>query len=181
MSGCAFSISSSSSTQYGCLVTPSVSRPPWSNRHSPEARRSGGSPHGAPCIRTCRSAGARRRRQASWRATSVLPTPVGPENRKEPIGLRGAEPAARHLDAADQRVDRLVLAEHDVLQVAVERLQHTRSSLGHGSAGCARSWRRSPRSRFADGLLRFDFGRIFCAARRPRRSRRSPCPADDGR
>ena len=30
MSGCAFSISSSSSTLYGCLVIASVSRPPWS-------------------------------------------------------------------------------------------------------------------------------------------------------
>jgi ATP-dependent Clp protease ATP-binding subunit ClpA len=30
MSGCAFSISSSSSTLYGCLVMPSVSCPPWS-------------------------------------------------------------------------------------------------------------------------------------------------------
>ena len=25
---------------------------------------------------------------ASWRVTSVLPTPVGPENRNEPTGLR---------------------------------------------------------------------------------------------
>jgi hypothetical protein len=31
MSGCAFSISSSSSTEYGCFVIASVSRPPWSN------------------------------------------------------------------------------------------------------------------------------------------------------
>ena len=30
MSWCAFSISSSSSTQWGCWSTPSVSRPPWS-------------------------------------------------------------------------------------------------------------------------------------------------------
>ena len=30
MSGCAFSISSSSSTEYGCLVMASVSKPPWS-------------------------------------------------------------------------------------------------------------------------------------------------------
>ena len=30
MSGCAFSISSSSSTAYGFLVIASVSRPPWS-------------------------------------------------------------------------------------------------------------------------------------------------------
>ena len=61
---------------------------------------------------------------ASCRATSVLPTPVGPENRKEPIGLSGLpSPRARHLDRGRQRVDRRVLAEHDVLQVAVEVLQ----------------------------------------------------------
>ena len=32
---------------------------------------------------------------ASWRATSVLPTPVGPENRKLPIGLSGSRRPAR--------------------------------------------------------------------------------------
>ena len=39
-------------------------------------------PCGAPYIRTCRSAmSSTPRLLASWRATSVLPTPVGPENR----------------------------------------------------------------------------------------------------
>ncbi len=32
---------------------------------------------------------------ASWRQTSVLPTPVGPANRKEPIGLRPSFSPAR--------------------------------------------------------------------------------------
>ncbi len=37
--------------------------------------------------------------------------------------LRVAEPGARHLDRLGERLDRGVLAEHHVLQVAVERLQ----------------------------------------------------------
>ena len=43
---------------------------------------------------------------------SVLPTPVGPEKRKQPIGFSGmAKPRARKLDGAGQRVDGRVLAE----------------------------------------------------------------------
>jgi hypothetical protein len=41
---------------------------------------------------------------ASWRATSVLPTPVGPENRKLPIGLSArAGPARDSFIAVDSR------------------------------------------------------------------------------
>ena len=38
---------------------------------------------------------------ASWRATSVLPTPVGPENKYEPIGLSGSRRPARASLIAD--------------------------------------------------------------------------------
>ena len=42
---------------------------------------------------------------ASWRATSVLPTPVGPLNRNEPIGLSGSRrPARDSFIAVDSRV-----------------------------------------------------------------------------
>ena len=58
---------------------------------------------------------------ASWRATSVLPTPVGPENRKLPIGLSGSRrPARLSFIAVDEHLDRLVLAEDDALQVLLE-------------------------------------------------------------
>jgi hypothetical protein len=53
---------------------------------------------------------------ASWRVTSVLPTPVGPANRKEPTG-------ARHLDRCSQRLDGRILAVDDQLQVALEIAQ----------------------------------------------------------
>ncbi len=57
-------------------------------------------------------------------ATSVLPTPVGPEKRKRADRLVGlAQARARHLDRCGQRLDRRVLAEHDALQVAVQILQ----------------------------------------------------------
>jgi len=46
-----------------------------------------------------------------------LSTPVGPLNRKLPIGfLRVAETRARHPDSRPQRVDRGILAEHDRLR-----------------------------------------------------------------
>jgi hypothetical protein len=38
--------------------------------------------------------------------------------------LRIAEAAARHLDGGGERIDRLVLAEHHRLQIAIQRLQH---------------------------------------------------------
>ena len=62
--------------------------------------------------------------RASWRASSVLPTPVGPANRKLPIGLSGERrPGARQLDGRRHLVDRRVLAEDDALQLGVERGQ----------------------------------------------------------
>ena len=61
---------------------------------------------------------------ASCLASSVLPTPVGPVNRKQPgraVGL--AEAGARPLDGRRHQLHRLVLAEHDALQRLLERAQ----------------------------------------------------------
>ena len=93
-SGCAFSISSKSTTLYGLRRTASVSWPPSSYPTYP-----GGAPisldteyfsmYSLISILTifCSSSN---RFSARVLASSVLPTPVGPRNRKEPIGLVGS-------------------------------------------------------------------------------------------
>ena len=49
---------------------------------------------------------------ASCLASSVLPTPVGPVKRNEPIGFSGvAQAGARELDRGGELLDGLVLAE----------------------------------------------------------------------
>ena len=54
---------------------------------------------------------------ASALASSVLPTPVGPRKMNEPIGRRGIlQAAARAADRIRQRDDRLVLADHALVQ-----------------------------------------------------------------
>ena len=45
--------------------------------------------------------------KANCRVTSVLPTPVGPENKNEPIGLSGLPRPERDILIAD---DKLVIA-----------------------------------------------------------------------
>ena len=93
-SGWAFSISSNNTTLYGLRRTASVSWPPSSYPTYP-----GGAPirrdteyfsmYSLISIRTifCSSSN---RVAASVLASSVLPTPVGPRNRNEPIGLDGS-------------------------------------------------------------------------------------------
>ena len=95
---------------------------------------------------------------------------------------RIAEARARHADGGHQRVDGLVLAEHDVLQVAVERLQRI-AVVGRDvlRRECARSWRRSPRPRPCRSPSSAATWAGSSAPRRPRRSRRSPCRAGGGR
>ena len=93
-SGCAFSTSSKSTTEYGFLRTASVSWPPSSYPTYP-----GGAPirrdteyfsiYSLISIRTILFSSSNRF-SASAFASSVLPTPVGPRNRKEPIGLVGS-------------------------------------------------------------------------------------------
>ena len=67
----------------------------------------------SPGTRSCRSgAGHAHGAAASWRASSVLPTPVGPTKRNVGHGLVGlAEAGPRALDGLDHRLDGLVLAE----------------------------------------------------------------------
>ena len=93
-SGCAFSISSNSTTLYGLRRTASVSWPPSSYPTYP-----GGAPirrdteyfsmYSLISIRTifCSSSNSVAARVF---ASSVLPTPVGPRKRNEPIGLVGS-------------------------------------------------------------------------------------------
>ena len=62
-------------------------------------------------------------------------------------------------------VDRLVLAEHDVLEVAIERLERIAVVARHILGGDARDLGDDLLDfGLADGLFCFDFGRIFCAA-----------------
>ena len=64
---------------------------------------------------------------ASALASSVLPTPVGPRNRKLPIGRSGScRPRARAAQRAGDRLDRLVLADDPFVQT----LLHVHQLLG---------------------------------------------------
>ncbi len=94
-SWCAFSISSKRITRVGlaphrlgelaALLVADVAR---------AERRSAATPCASPCTPTCRCAPGcprcRRAPAASALASSVLPTPVGPRKRNEPIGRRGS-------------------------------------------------------------------------------------------
>ena len=101
MSGCAFSTSSSRITLCGALITASVSRPPDSCPTYP-----GGAPisRDAVCfsmysLMSKRCSGTPSA-AASRRASSVLPTPLGPTNRNDPIGCSGSRmPAMSRLTA----------------------------------------------------------------------------------
>ena len=93
---CAFSISSRSRTLYGFFRIESVSSPPCSKPMYP-----GGAPISlATACFSIYSLMSKRinstpRIREICLATSVFPTPVGPVNRKEPIGLSGAPSPAR--------------------------------------------------------------------------------------
>ena len=105
-SGCAFSISSKSTTEYGFLLTASVSWPPSSYPTYP-----GGAPirrltenfsiYSLISSRTILLSSSNKA-SAKLFASSVLPTPVGPRNRKEPIGLFGSLMPAFDLWMASQ-------------------------------------------------------------------------------
>ena len=93
-SGCAFSISSNNITEYGFLLTFSVNCPPSSYPTYP-----GGAPinFATECdsinsdISTLIIAfSLPNMLSASAFASSVLPTPVGPKNKNEPVGLLGS-------------------------------------------------------------------------------------------
>ena len=102
MSGCAFSISSKSTTACGFLITASVNKPPcskptypggapinrliaWRSTYSDISKRINSTPiHLASCL-----------------VTSVLPTPVGPANKNEPTGFSSLDKPERDKRIAD--------------------------------------------------------------------------------
>ena len=72
------------------------------------------------------------RNSASARASSVLPTPVGPMNRNEPIGRsRVAEPRARAAHGVRDQQQRLVLADHALAQAVLDVQQLLDLALEH--------------------------------------------------
>ena len=88
------------------------------------ARRSAARPCAAPwyslmSMRTMARSSSNRK-SASARASSVLPTPVGPRNRNEPIGRFGRQPGARPADRVRDRLDCLLLVDDP----RVQRLLH---------------------------------------------------------
>ena len=93
ISGCAFSISSKSTTEYGFLLTFSVSCPPSSYPTYPggaptNLERENFSIYSLISILTSESSESKRYLARALH-NSVLPTPVGPKNIKLPIGLLG--------------------------------------------------------------------------------------------
>jgi hypothetical protein len=60
-------------------------------------------------------------------ASSVLPTPVGPRNRNEPIGRLGSLRPARARRTASATRDRLVLPDHALVQPLLHPQQLLRS------------------------------------------------------
>ena len=123
-SGCAFSISSNRTTlvrpaadrlgQLAALLVADVAR-----RRADQPRRRCAS----PCTRSCRCAPSRcsssNRNSASARASSVLPTPVGPRKMNEPIGRFGSlRPARARRTASATACDGLVLADDALVQLA---------------------------------------------------------------
>ena len=99
MSGCAFSISSNNKTEYGERFTRSVNCPPSSWPTYP-----GGEPISfeTECFSISSDMSKRiierwlpNKNSARHRATSVLPTPVGPRKRNEPTGRCGFFKPAR--------------------------------------------------------------------------------------
>src|SRR5260370_21349064 len=111
-SGCAFSISSSNTTEYGLRRTALVSVPESSYPTYP-----GGAPisrltenfsmYSDISTRISAFVSANRKR-ARPRASSVLPTPVGPEKMKEPIGRLRSEEHTSELQSHLNLVCRLL-------------------------------------------------------------------------
>ena len=103
---------------------------------------------------------------ASWRATSVLPTPVGPENRKLPIGLRGLPSPERAMRIADTNASIARFCPNTTFL-------RSRSSVFSELRSSDVTLRAGMRAIFATissisvllmTFFCFDFGRIFCAA-----------------
>ena len=69
--------------------------------------------------------------RASWRASSVLPTPVGPANRKLRL-VRRTQSRARHFDRRRDLVDRAVLSKDHLSQLDVQTLERAFVVARHG-------------------------------------------------
>ena len=127
-SGCAFSTSSSRITEYGRRRTASVSWPPCSYPTYPggaPTRREteNFSPYSLMSMRT-RAFSSSNRYSASALASSVLPTPVGPEEQERagrPVGVGDAGPGAAH-GLAD-RANRRLLPDEPLAELALEMQQ----------------------------------------------------------
>ena len=103
------------------------------------------------------------------------------ENRNEPIGFPG-QAAARHLDGARPASIALSWPNTTFLRSRSSVFSFIAVVARHVPAGCARSWRRSPRSRSCRwSSCACGFGGMLLRRAAPRRSRRSPCRAGGGR
>ena len=105
MSGCAFSISSNNTTEYGLRLTASVIVHLRHNPHTLEVHQLIGLQHDVLDIRSCQYASWHFHRQTEYSAkafaNSVLPTPVVPKNKNVPIGFCGfCRPALERLTAS---------------------------------------------------------------------------------
>ena len=143
MSGCAFSISSKSTTLNGLRRTFSVSWPPSSKPTNP-----GGAPNRRETVcfspyslmsSEIRASSSSNRNSASALASSVLPTPVGPAKMNEPRGaLRVLESGTGAADGLGENRDGLFLTDDALVQCLLHEDESARLLLGEledGDAG----------------------------------------------
>ncbi len=184
-SGCAFSISSSSSTQCGCLVTASVSRPPWS-KPDVAGRRADQARHRVALHVLghveAQELDAQRDGELARDFGLADAGGTGKQEAADRLALI-AQTRARHLDRGGQRLDRRVLAEDHELAGCARGCAAPRGRRStRSSPECARCAPPRPRSaRDVDDASRARRRASGAAARRPRRPRRWPCPAGGGR
>ena len=116
---------------------------------------------------------------ASWRQSSVLPTPVGPENRNEPVGfLLLAQTGARHLYGVGEGLHRRILAKHHALELRGQPLQAAAVGPGDILYGDARHARHHLlHIGRGQNLAAFVGGQQASGAPRPRPSHLWRCPA----
>ena len=102
MRGCAFSNSSSRTTENGCLRTWLMSDAVSGDVALPRILAVDSAVWNSLMSRRIRRSSEPNRYSAAVLASSVLPVPVGPANRNTPIGLLGiVQPGLEHGDAID--------------------------------------------------------------------------------
>ena len=122
-SGCAFSISSKSTT--GTAAAASLGQLARLVVADVAGRRADQAGDGVPLLELAHVEAGHQlsspnRYSASARASSVLPTPVGPRKRKLPIGRFGSPRPARERRPPPRPPDSLVLADHPAVQVLLQ-------------------------------------------------------------